>query len=83
MHFLTTRTAPSEYTVVRKEQLVVKEVNYQLIVENLHKLGSYGILRRCVLEKERTMILVEAREGVTGVHYTGKETMQKILCTGL
>jgi hypothetical protein len=44
-------------TVVQKKQLVVKEEDYQLIPGNLYKLGSDGILRRCVLEHEISMIL--------------------------
>ena len=82
VHLLSIVTTPWEYTIVQKEQLVVKAVDYQLIAGNLYNLGAYGILRRCsVLEKERTMMLVEAREGITGVHYAGKETSQKILWT--
>jgi hypothetical protein len=60
--------------------LVVKEVDYQLIVGNLNKLGVDGILRRCVLEIERTTILEEAHDEIVGGHYTGKATTHKILC---
>jgi hypothetical protein len=61
---LSTGMAPSDMTVAQKKQLVVKESNYQLIAGNLYKLGAHGILRRCVLEHERTMILLEAHEGI-------------------
>jgi hypothetical protein len=50
----------------------VKEVDYQLIVGNLYKLGAYGILRHCVLEHERSIILEEAHDGIVGGHYAGK-----------
>jgi hypothetical protein len=53
---------------------VVKAVDYQLIAGNLYKLGVDGILRRCVLEHERPMILSEAHEGIAGGHYVGKAT---------
>jgi hypothetical protein len=62
---------------------VVKAADYQLIAGNLYKLGVNGILRRCVLEHERHMILTEAREGIVGGHYAGKMTTKKILCAGL
>jgi hypothetical protein len=62
---------------------VVREENYQLIVGNLYKLGADGILRWCVLDHERLMILSESHEGITGGHYVGKETMQQILFMGL
>jgi hypothetical protein len=62
---------------------VVKETNYQLIVGNLYKLGADGILRRCVLEHERPMILTEVHKGIVGGHYTCKTTAQNILCVGL
>jgi hypothetical protein len=62
---------------------VVKATNYQLIARNLYKLGADGILRRCVLENERPMILSEAHKGITGGHYARKVTSWKILCTGI
>jgi hypothetical protein len=55
-------------TVEQKKQLVVKEENYHLIVGNLYKLGVDGILRRCVLEHERPMILTKVHEGIVGGH---------------
>jgi hypothetical protein len=55
--FLSTQMAPSEMKVAQKKQLVVKATDYQLIADNLYKLGVDKILRRCVLEHERPMIL--------------------------
>jgi hypothetical protein len=81
--FISTRMALLDMIVAQKKQLVVKEKNYQLIAENLYKLGADGILRRCVLEHERPMILIEVHEGIVGGHYAGKENMQKILCARL
>jgi hypothetical protein len=46
-------------------------------------MGPDEILRRCVMEAERPLILAEAHEGITGGHYAGKETMQKVLRAGL
>jgi hypothetical protein len=37
-----------------------------------------SILRRYVLEHEIPRILVEAREGIAGGHYTGKYTTRKV-----
>lgn len=42
-------------------------------------MGSDEILRRYILEHERSMILVEAHECVVGGHYAGKVTTHKIL----
>jgi hypothetical protein len=63
--------APSEMKVVQKKQLVVKATDYQLIAGNLYKLGEDGILRRCVLEHERSIILEEAHDGIVAGHYVG------------
>jgi hypothetical protein len=46
-------------------------------------MGPDEILRRCVMEAERPLILVEAHEGITGGNYAGKETTQNILRVGL
>jgi hypothetical protein len=41
------------------------------------------ILRRCVLEHERTRILSEAHEGIAEGHYVGKYTTHKVFHVGL
>jgi hypothetical protein len=46
-------------------------------------MGLDEILRRCVMEVERPLILAEAHEGIVGGHYAGKETTQKVLSAGL
>jgi hypothetical protein len=69
--------------VAQKKQLVVKEENYQLIAENMYKLGAYDILRRCILEHEITMVLSKSHEGVARGQSEGKETTHKIMRAGL
>lgn len=64
---------------MQKKQLVVKETNYQVIARNLYKLDTDGLLRRCVSEHERPMILSEAHERVAGGHYVVKTMTQNIL----
>jgi hypothetical protein len=46
-------------------------------------MGPDEILRRCVMELERPLILAESHEGITRGHYTGKKTMQKVLRAGI
>jgi hypothetical protein len=58
---------------------VVCAANFSLIVGQLYKMGPDEILRRCVMETERSLILAEAHEGITGGHYAGKATAQKVL----
>jgi hypothetical protein len=70
-------------TVAQKKQIVVKATKYQLITINLYKLGVDGILRRCILEHERPMILVEVHDGIVGGHYERNERTHKILHAGL
>jgi hypothetical protein len=64
--------APSEFTIPHKKQLVVRIVDFSLIVGQLYKIKPNEILRRCVTEAERPLILVEAHEGIAGEHYAGK-----------
>ena len=54
-----------------------------MIVEKLYKMGPNEILRPCVMEHERPIILNEAHAGVTRVYYARKDTVQKILQAGL
>jgi hypothetical protein len=63
--------------------LVVCAADFSLIAGKIYKMGPDEILRRCVMEEERPLILEEAHEGIAGGHYAGKETTQKILRDGL
>jgi hypothetical protein len=74
---------PDDMKIAQKNQLVVKEVDYQLIIGNLYKLGIDGVLRCCVLEYERPVILVEAHNGIAKIHYAGNAKAQNILCVVL
>jgi hypothetical protein len=78
VQFLSTGMAPREYTVIQKKKLVVHAADFSLIVGQLYNMGPDEILRRCVMETERTLILVEAHEGIAGGYYAGKATTQKI-----
>jgi hypothetical protein len=46
-------------------------------------MGPNEILRRCVMELERPLILVEEHECIVGGHYAWKAIMQKGLRDGL
>jgi hypothetical protein len=61
--------------------MVFKYAYYQLIIEHLYKMSIDIILRRCVLEHEKPRIFAEAREGIDGGNYGGKDTTQKVLGT--
>jgi hypothetical protein len=76
---LSTGFSPKEFNTVQKKNLVVRAADYQLIAGHLYKLGADNILRRCVMEHERPIILAEAHEGIVGGHYAGKAIAQKIL----
>jgi hypothetical protein len=69
IEYLSTRVAPHEFSTVQDKNMVVIDANYQLIAGHLYNMGTYSILRRCVLEHERPKILVEAHEGIAGGHY--------------
>jgi hypothetical protein len=83
VQFLSTRIAPLDTTVAQKNKLAVKAADYKLIGGSLCKLGVDGILRRCVVEHEILIILVEAHDGIVGGNYAGKSTVHNILCARL
>jgi hypothetical protein len=74
---------PTEYTIPQKKQLVVHVADFSLIAGHIYNMGPYEILRRCLMEAERPLILIEAHEGITGGHYVGKATVQKVLRASL
>jgi hypothetical protein len=83
IQYLSTGTPPQEFNTAQKKNMVVRAADYQLIARHLYMMGADNILRRCVLEQERPRILAEAHEGIVGVHYVGKYTVKKVLCTRL
>jgi hypothetical protein len=83
VQLLSTGMAPREYTIIQKKQLVVCAAYFSLIARQLYKIRLDEILRRCVMDAERLLILAEAHEGIVGGHYAGKETMKKVLRVGL
>jgi len=74
---------PREYTVIQKKQLVLRATDFSLIVGQLYKMGPHEILRRCVMEAEKPLILAESHEGIAGGHYAGKATAHKVLRASL
>jgi hypothetical protein len=68
---------------MQKKNLVVCATNYQLISGHLYNMGVDSILQRYMLEHEIPRVLAEANEGITGEHYAGRSTVQKVLRTGL
>ena len=71
------------YSATQKHHMVLRAMDYQLIMGKLYKLGLDNILRGCVLDHERQDILWECHSGVAGGHVGGKSTMQKVLQVGL
>jgi hypothetical protein len=74
IEYLSTGVAPWDFSIVQKKNLVVRVVDYQLIVGHLYNMGEDRILRRYVLEHERPNILVESHEGIDEENYVGKAT---------
>jgi hypothetical protein len=71
--------AVTEYTVSQKKQLVVRTAKFSLIAGHIYNMGPNEILRRCVMEAEQPLILIESHEGIAEGDYAGKETTHKVL----
>jgi hypothetical protein len=72
VQFMSTGITPSEYIIIKKKQLVVRAADFSLIAGQLYNMGHDEILRRCVMEAERPLILEETHEGIAGGHYVRK-----------
>jgi hypothetical protein len=53
IQYFSIGTAPQEFNIVQKKNMVVSVVDYQFIAQKLYKMGTKNILRRFVLEHER------------------------------
>jgi hypothetical protein len=80
---LSIEVSPSNFTIAQKKHLVLKETYYHLIAGSLYKLCENGNLQPSVLAHKRTMILLEACEGIEGGKYARKVMDQKIMCRGI
>ena len=69
IHFLTTGTTPTEYSVQQKKELVAHAIDFTIIASQLYKLGTDEVFRRHVLQHERQDILAKAHGGVEGGRY--------------
>ena len=64
LKFLTTGNALAKYSEKQRKQLVVKAVDFTIIVGQLYKLGLDEILRWYVLSHERPLILQESHADI-------------------
>jgi hypothetical protein len=62
---------------------VTHNVDYQLIVGHMYKLGTDGIHCRCILEHENYTVLYEEIESIAGEHNVKNVTTQKVIHEGL
>ena len=83
VEFLSIGNAPVEYSEKQRKQLVVKAIDFTIIVDQLYNLGPDEILRWYVLSHERPLILQESHAGIASGHYLGKHSTQKVLTAGL
>jgi hypothetical protein len=77
--FLTIDTVLDRYSTTHKRHLVVCSAYYQLIAEQLYKLGLDNIFRRYILDHEPSKIFWECHSRVAGGHVGGKSSADKIL----
>jgi hypothetical protein len=70
--FLSIGASPETYSATQKCHMVVRAIDYQLIVGQLYKLGLDCIVKRCVLDHERKDILWEFQKRVAEGHVGGK-----------
>jgi hypothetical protein len=61
---LSTSFSPRDFTTVQNKNLMVRDVDYQLILGHLYNLGEDNILRICVMEHAIPIILANAHEGI-------------------
>jgi hypothetical protein len=81
--FLSTGACSKTYSATWKLHMVVRALDYQLIIGKLYKLRLENILRSCVLDHERQDILWECHSGIVGGHIGGKTTTQTFLQVGM
>jgi hypothetical protein len=64
IEFFITRFSPKKFNIKENKNMMEIATDYQLIAGHLCKLCVENILRRCVMEHERTIILEDEHEGI-------------------
>ena len=81
--FLSTGLPPDRMSLDKRKRLAVRSRNFCLRNNTLYHKGADGIWRRAVRQFEKQAILRETHCVVTGRHYAGEVTSQKIWSSGL
>ena len=80
-YFLSIGIVIECYTIVRRNHLLVKRIDYKLIFGQLYKLSIDEIWRSCLLKHKREDIIRYVHARAMEEHSIGKETMHNIVCT--
>ena len=81
-NYLVSAQFPPNLSSKEKRMIIGKSAPFTWIRYNLFKLGSYQILRICVMEKELFDILLAYHEWHCGGHFVAKRTSFKVLHAG-
>jgi hypothetical protein len=66
IQYLSTGTAPQDYSTVHNKNLVVHAADYQLIVGQLYKMSTDRSLQRYMLENKIPRVLEKSHMGIVG-----------------
>ena len=83
IHFVMTDKALQDYMMRENKKLAIWASYFQLIADQVYKMGPDDILCRYVLLHEQERILFEAHDEFVGGNYGGCTTAKKILRAGL
>ena len=83
LSFLTEGMFPSAMRKDKKKKLALKSRSFMIIAGVLYKRGIDQVIRRCVPDFEKTIVLKEAHQGIAGGHFSREITGRKIFQAGL
>ena len=72
-NFIMDYSFPQQLSMDKKRRLALRSRDFTIIAGQLYKKGIDQICRRCVPEHEKTGILREAHQGITGGHQVKQE----------
>ena len=83
LYFLESGSFPGYLSKDQRKRLALRSHTFMMIVGQLYMMGIDQVMRRCVRPHEQEAVLREAHQGVSGGHFSGDITSQKIFQVGL
>lgn len=81
--YLVMDEVPERASTSERKAFVIKTIRFMMIVGELYRMGTDGVLRGCVPMSTRYLVISKSHAGDAGGNFVGDITARKVLTVGL